>query len=108
MKEEELRELATCAACHEKLGSKKLPLFYKVTVSRYGLDAAALKRRIGLDMVMNGNSAIAAAMGPDEDLATQLMEPRTFSVCEECSHERTYLMGLFLDEIEDFDRGVKK
>jgi hypothetical protein len=58
-----------------------------VSVSRYGLDARALSRQQGLAMHM-GSAALAMVMGPDEDIAQQLMEPVTLAVCETCAMDQ--------------------
>lgn len=86
MKEKELRELATCSACNKPIGHTKLPLFWRVTVERFGLDHGALQRQQGLAMHM-GNAALAAVMGPNEDLAKPVMEPVVLSLCETCALE---------------------
>jgi hypothetical protein len=44
------------------------PVFYRVTIETCAIDACAVQRQVGLEMVI-GNAAIAHAMGPDEDLA---------------------------------------
>lgn len=85
MKEAELRKFATCAICREKILARGVPLFYRVTVERFGVELAALNRQQGLTMLLGGSARIAAAMGPDEDLARPIMEPQTFAVCEHCS-----------------------
>lgn len=87
MKERELRERATCLLCRNKVGASAggLGLFYKVTVERYMIDSAALRRQGGLEMML-GHSGIAQAMGPDEDLAKAVMTPVVVTVCENCAY----------------------
>jgi len=83
MKESELRALATCSVCGKKIGSCGLPMFWKVTIERFGLDAGAIQRQQGLGMMIGGQ--LAAVMGQNEDLATPLMDPIAASVCELCA-----------------------
>lgn len=83
MKEKELRECATCAVCGKKIGKTGMPMFWRVRIERHGIDGNAMRRQIGLEMML-GSVAIAQAMGPDEDMTTPLMEPVTFTVCEDC------------------------
>lgn len=97
MKEKELRELATCAACKRKIGATGIPFFYKVKVSRFGLDAAAMERQSGLEMMMGGCVDLAQALSPNEDLAQEVMEEKTFMICEGCSTERIVLAQLVLE-----------
>lgn len=73
MKERELREHATCSLCRQK-------------IERFGLDLAAAQRQHGLGLMLGG--PLAMVMGPDEDLATPMMEPLTLTVCETCASER--------------------
>ena len=84
MKEQELRAAAECALCDQKIGNSRVPLFYRVTVERYGVNLAAVQRQQGLGMML-GSPALAMVMGADEDLATRVMEPVTVTVCEACS-----------------------
>lgn len=85
MKERELRAHATCSMCREKIGKSGLPLFYRVTLERFGVKLGAVRRQTGLEMMLNGHVAIAQAMGPDEDMAMPLMEKLVLVVCESCS-----------------------
>lgn len=70
-----------------------LPLFWRVTVERFGIDMQAVQRQHGLGMML-GNGAIAAIMGPDEDLAKPMMEPKTITVCEDCCTKMTCVAEL--------------
>ena len=88
MKESKLRQVITCAKCHRKIGECPLPLFYRVTVERYGIDFRAVQRKAGLEDLLGGGSVgavLASAIGPDEDLATPLMSKGTITICEECA-----------------------
>ena len=85
MKEKELRECAVCAACGNKIGSSGLPVFYRLTLARYGVDGKAMQRQTGLEMMMGGCVALAQVLGPDEDMTMTLLEPFTITVCETCS-----------------------
>lgn len=82
MKEGELRELAECCACHKKIGELPLPIFHKVTTERFILDAQAVRRQAGLEM-MAGNVPLAQALSPGEDMAKYLGKA-TIMVCDEC------------------------
>ena len=86
MKEKELRRLATCSLCGQKIGHTGLPLFWVVRVERYGVALRAVERQQALGMFLGG-AAIAMAMGPDEDVAQPVIEPITLSVCETCACE---------------------
>lgn len=87
MKEAELRKHATCDVCSKPIGACGLPLFWRVTVERFAVNLRAAERQDAL-ATMLGSSALAAVMGPDEDLATPVMEPAVRTVCEACATER--------------------
>jgi hypothetical protein len=84
MKAEELRKYAVCSICRKKLGETGLPLFYKVTIERFGIDLAAVNRQAGLEQMI-GNPRIAQAMGTDSEMTVKLLEPTVLSICEPCS-----------------------
>ena len=92
MREAELREVCTCAHCGKKIGETGLPLFYRVTIERHGIDLKAVQRQQGLTMMLGGNAAIAQAMGADEHLTIRLVDPFTVTVCEPCSQLDVPLM----------------
>lgn len=92
MKEKELRRHADCNICGLKIGASGLPLFWRVTVERFGLDAAACQRQHGLGMAFGAE--LAMVMGPDEDLAKPMMEPRVVTVCETCGTQATSVAAL--------------
>lgn len=85
MKEAELRAHATCSLCRKKIGATGVPLFYRLTVERFGVKLDAVRRQAGLEMVLGRHVRIAQAMGIDEDLAIPVMEPLVLVVCEVCS-----------------------
>ncbi len=85
MKEKELRQLSTCSFCNEKLfANNVVPMFWTMKVSQYILDTAALQRQTGLEMMMGGAAGLAQVMSPNEDLAKEIGEEKTLSVCMEC------------------------
>lgn len=87
IKQSELRKIATCALCEKKVGHDGNILFWRVEIRRYGIRADRVRRQTGLEMMM-GSPALAAIMGPDEDLAEPVMEPRQVTVCEPCALNR--------------------
>jgi hypothetical protein len=99
MKERELRQHLTCHLCNQKIMASGLPLFWRVTVERFGLDLQAIQRQSGLEAMFNGNAFIAAAMGPDEDMATSMMEPVVLTVCETCGVNMDSRPVAFLAEL---------
>jgi len=78
------------------VGASGLPLFWRVRIERYGIDLAAVQRQTGLALLL-GNSALALAMGPDEEMTTPLMEPVMLTVCEKCGTRDTSIAYLALE-----------
>ncbi len=96
MKRAELLQHTTCSACRRKLGESGLPLFWRLKVERFGIDVLAVQRADGLAAFI-GSAEIAAAMGPDEDLAVPLLdEPVTITLCEACAMEPVHVAVLAL------------
>lgn len=56
--------------------------FYRVEVEQLVLDQRAIERQHGLEMVV-GNAALAAVLGPDEDLAVSVYKGRGL-LCADC------------------------
>lgn len=84
MKANELRTHTTCDLCRNKIMHSGLPLFWKVSVERFGIDFNAIKRADGLTAML-GNAILADAMGPNEDVAQCLMEAVALTLCEPCA-----------------------
>lgn len=99
MKEKELREISQCAWCKKPFGHTGLPLFWRVTIARYGVDMHAVRRQDGLTALLGGHANLAQVMGPDEEMAKPIMEPVTVTLCETCATEQLRIM--VLAEVED-------
>ena len=100
MKEKELRELATCLVCREKVGQKQSPIFWKVSMQRHMLDLAAISKQNGLGMMLGGTGGLAMAMGTDADMTVGLGAELTFGLCDACviSHLSQVFEGLDEEE----------
>jgi hypothetical protein len=87
MKEAELRKHSKCDLCSKGIGHTGLPLFWRVTVERFGVDLNAARRQDGLAQFL-GSSALAQIMGDDADLAKPVMDPKALTVCENCAMDK--------------------
>lgn len=92
MREKELREVAKCIGCGKAFGHTGLPLFWRVTIERYGVDMKAINRQQGLTMMLGGNALLAQVMGADE-MATCLSSQKV-TLCEECAMKEHNLFVL--------------
>ncbi len=84
MREKELRECSVCSFCGSKIGAGG-PFFWRVKIERFVLNIQACQRQQGLGMLLGGHGGLAQIMGPDEDLAVELLKPITLISCEPCS-----------------------
>lgn len=83
-----LSEIKKCAKCGKGVMHTGLPLFWRVTIERFGIDKAAVDRRFGLEMFFGGGrggAALAGVMGVDEDIAKPVMDEVRLILCEECA-----------------------
>lgn len=87
LKESDLAPCAACGKAHED------PIFYRVTVETYAMDLGAIRRQIGLGMMMGGNAAIASAFSPNEDMAKQL-DKSSVMLCLDCASQVPVLAAL--------------
>jgi hypothetical protein len=91
IKERELEKLGTCPICGQVILKGGELTFYRLRIERAIWDPAAIQRRAGLSMML-GNSALAAVMGPDEDLAKVFTGPIEVVVHESCT-ESAFLLA---------------
>lgn len=96
MKERELRQIADCKKCGKPFGHTGLPVFWRVTVERHGVDLRAVRRQDGLAQFM-GNAALAQVMGPDEEMTKPMMQPVTLTLCETCALEEGIVATALLE-----------
>lgn len=94
MNETELRAAAECHLCRRPFGNSG-PIFWRITLERHVIDAAAIRRQDGLGAML-GHSALAQVMGPNEAMTKPMQEPITITVCEGCAGEQTTVYDLGL------------
>lgn len=88
------RDFKKCSLCKEGVMKNGGITFYKITMERFIVDLGAIKRQAGLEMTM-GSGQLAAAMGPDEDLANIIDEKSDVFVCEDCAIDAGCLAEVF-------------
>jgi len=93
MKEAELRKHATCSICGKKIGESGVPMFWVVTVERFGLNAGAVQRSQGLAMML-GSASLGMVMGADEEMTIPMMDKLMLTVCETCCTKSTCIAAL--------------
>jgi hypothetical protein len=103
MKEDELRKHTVCSLCGRKLGQTESPFFYTLKVNRYGLDIGAIRRNAGLVEMMGGITALARALSPDEDMAEEVMDEVTVTLCDDCACDRVVIASLIETAVKEAD-----
>lgn len=88
-------DIQRCALCGEGVMRQGVPLFWHISLTRMGVDLAAVAQVQGMETMMQGHVALARVFA-DPDIATPLGEARTVLVCEGCAGEATsvYRLGL--------------
>lgn len=95
MREKELRESANCQFCGQPFGHTGLPFFWRVKLTRYGVDLDAIKRQSGLEMFL-GSPELAGVMGPDEEMAKAIIE-KEVTICEECASTGNFPLQVLME-----------
>lgn len=72
--------------------------FYRVRLTRLVWDVGAVQRQAGLTAMLGGHGALAQAMGPDENLATVIDQPRDGVVHERCGARVHHVLELMPGE----------
>lgn len=103
IKEDRLLKLGSCAVCGKKMLEAPEPTFYRVHLERAIWDQGAIRRRVGLQMALGDSGALAAVMGPNDDLAKVYEGPHEVVVHETCAHRLNSLLELFPKPKEESD-----
>lgn len=73
-----------CALCGKGVMHTRIPLFYRVTIQRMGIDARAVREANAMEKFFEGHIGIARAFS-DPDIAKPITEQQTVLICESCS-----------------------
>lgn len=76
-------ELQKCANCGKGMAHDRGIVFYEVSIGQVMLDHGAIQQIAGLEVMMGGNAAIAAALAPTSSIAVRLPATR-FLLCDGC------------------------
>lgn len=95
MKMSDMKPYLTCSQCGGPT-LQPLPIFYRVTVERIGVDANAVGRMVGLAQFL-GSDRLAEVMGPDLEVTRQLLAPVELVVCEGCAYEHNRVIPIALE-----------
>lgn len=85
-------ELKKCSLCKKGIMNGGCPVFYRVEVERLCVDMSAVQRRHGLELMV-GSPALAAVLGPNEDIA-KTIDKKQYVVCQDCALKPDALLNL--------------
>ena len=102
-------EIKPCALCRKPLMHTGVPLFWRVTVERFGVDAQAVRTVAGLETHFGGNTALANVFAGDPAIGKSICEPVHLLVCEDCILNSSRPIGVAaLMEIEARDEAAEE
>lgn len=95
IKERKLKSYGPCSICGKPLldQDKGSHTFYVVQISHAVIDSIAIRRRVGLGLMLNDK--LAEVMGPDEDLAKIVNGPKTGIIHEGCAGDVAHIGLIF-------------
>jgi hypothetical protein len=98
-------EIKPCSICKKGIAHDGNFLFWRIKLERAGLDAGAIERQHGLELML-GSPPLARVMGTDADIAKVIDGPHDVWVCEPCVMEKIPALFLIMEEIseEEADR----
>lgn len=94
-------DIEPCVMCGEGVAHSNQIQFYRVTIESHVLDARAIQRETGLEMML-GHPAVAAVLSPDSHFSATLIDGNpTVLVCQECALMMDAGIGSILSKVED-------
>ena len=82
------KEFTKCIVCDKGMMHRGDVTFYRIKIDRFIVDVGAFKEAHGLETML-GHPQLAAVMGPDKDLAVQLVKYDSVLICETCATRGT-------------------
>jgi hypothetical protein len=76
-------DLKPCVCCGKGVMHDNNIAFFRVQVDHMIVNLRAVQRQAGLEMMLQGNAALAYHMGPQDDIALQATTSRAI-VCQDC------------------------
>lgn len=96
-------QIKPCAVCGQGVAHDRQMTSYRVRLTYLVIDAVAVRRQSALEVMLGPMPALAAFLGPDEELLKPVSEEVELMVCVHCAC-RTTLASLH--EIAAVRRGV--
>lgn len=94
-------DFTPCTRCGKGVAHTGVPLFYRVTIERMGIDGRAVERQTGLEMMLGGHAKLAHVMGPDEDMGLPIGPANVGLLCEKCAHDLDFSFAELTESLND-------
>lgn len=78
-------DFTPCVRCHKGVMHTGLSFFYRIKIEHMGIDAQAVQRQAGLEMMMGGHAQLANVMGANEDMGLPIGDASTGLLCHKCA-----------------------
>jgi hypothetical protein len=88
------REITKCVCCGKGLSHGGLPLFWRVTLERFGLDAGAVRRTGAMEQYFD-SPAIAEVFSTGEPLGRRVDLSGPMLLCEPCVMDGARIVALW-------------
>lgn len=93
-------EVQPCLLCGEGVAHDGNIDFYRISLERFFLDAKAIRRQHGLELMLGGGGSgakLAGIFGPDEDFAKEPSPHPSFLVCGSCAFHKKIPIALMAE-----------
>ncbi len=90
-------DLKPCAKCGKGLMHSGIPIVWKMTAHRVGVDIRKIDQQAGLELMI-GHAVIAAVLAPAFDYGVAVARPVEFMLCEPCALDGN-LLAVLLDDL---------
>ena len=93
-------EIKPCSFCREGVMHAGSPVFYRIKLDHMGINASAIRKQSGLELMLGGGQAaanIAFHMGPQEEIAEIIISEEKI-ICQSCMMDPKISLALLIGE----------
>lgn len=97
-------DFTPCVRCHKGVMHTGLPFFYRITIEHMGVDAQAVQRQHGLEMMLGGNAKIANVMGENADMGLPIGDATKGLLCQKCATDLDLPFAMIVEAMNSKDK----
>lgn len=101
------RDFEPCIGCDKGVMHAGSIVFARVSIERFVVDIAEVRKAHGLELLMGGHAALANAMGPDADLAKRFSKDDVL-LCDDCFTSHQLAIFRLLDRAMEREEKLKE